>query len=326
MGLVFRTSDLPVGEGFAAWRRAAADLLSVPVVVDTRDPAAFTGELRLAQIGAVQLSVVTTGPFALRRPPSLIRRSDPEEYVVMAALHGRGGLEQGGRQARVGPDHFVVCGSSEPYTGWGEAGGGPAHGLLLTLPRSALPIPERAVARLFARPLSGRAPTAALFLGFLTRLAGCVDQLTPADADRLARALVELLAASLAHELDALTRLEPEPRQRALRARVRAFVDRHLSDPELCPATIAAAHHICVRHLHQIFRGEGVTVAGLIRTARLERCRRDLADPALRHEPVAGIGARWGFVDAPHFSRVFRAAFGLPPGEYRRQRLDRPAA
>jgi transcriptional regulator GlxA family with amidase domain len=32
---------------------------------------------------------------------------------------------------------------------------------------------------------------------------------------------------------------------------------------------------------------------------------------------VSAIAARWGLIDAAHFSRLFRAAYGLPPAEYR---------
>jgi AraC-like DNA-binding protein len=33
---------------------------------------------------------------------------------------------------------------------------------------------------------------------------------------------------------------------------------------------------------------------------------------------VSAIAARWGLVDPAHFSRRFRAAYGVPPLEYRR--------
>jgi hypothetical protein len=62
-----------------------------------------------------------------------------------------------------------------------------------------------------------------------------------------------------------------------------------------------------------------MTVAAWIRSRRLDRCRRDLADPGLWARPVSAIGARWGFPDGAHFSRVFRAAYGIPPREYRRR-------
>lgn len=59
-------------------------------------------------------------------------------------------------------------------------------------------------------------------------------------------------------------------------------------------------------------------MAAWIRQRRLERCRRDLLDPALADLPVSAVAARWGLMNAAHFSRAFRAAYGLPPTEYRR--------
>ncbi len=80
---------------------------------------------------------------------------------------------------------------------------------------------------------------------------------------------------------------------------------------------IAAAHHMSLRSLHQLFHDEGLTVAGWIRKRRLECCRHDLSDPALASRPVAAIAARWGFTSPGDFSRTFRAVHGLPPAEYR---------
>ncbi|MEV6342924.1 helix-turn-helix transcriptional regulator [Actinoplanes sp. NPDC051851] len=78
-------------------------------------------------------------------------------------------------------------------------------------------------------------------------------------------------------------------------------------------AAVAAAHHISVRRLHQLFRHEPLTVAAQIRHDRLERCRDDLA---AGRGTVSAIAARWGFGDPAHFSRLFRAAYGCPPREY----------
>jgi AraC-like DNA-binding protein len=98
---------------------------------------------------------------------------------------------------------------------------------------------------------------------------------------------------------------------------VRAFIEARLPAPDLSPATVAAAHHISVRYLHRLFDDETHSVAGWIRQRRLERCRANLLDPSLAGRSVAGIAARWGFTNAAHFSRLFRDAYGLPPGEYR---------
>ena len=127
-----------------------------------------------------------------------------------------------------------------------------------------------------------------------------------------------MLATRLAHELDVRDWGTPEARRHALLSTVQAFIQQHLGEPWLSPATIAAAHHISLRSLHQLFHDEGLTVAGWIRQRRLEYCRRELSDPALASRPVAAIAARWGFSSASDFSRAFRAVHGLPPAEFRR--------
>jgi AraC-like DNA-binding protein len=99
--------------------------------------------------------------------------------------------------------------------------------------------------------------------------------------------------------------------------RILDFIGHHLSDQELGVEYIAAANHISVRQLHKLFSDEDRTVGAWIRSRRLDACRRDLADPLLRGMPVHAIAARWGFPSAAHFSRVFRAHYGMTPQEYR---------
>jgi AraC-like DNA-binding protein len=111
----------------------------------------------------------------------------------------------------------------------------------------------------------------------------------------------------------------PETGHESLRGRIRAHILEHLHDPDLAPRTVAAAHYISTRSLDRLFQGEEYTVAEWIRVQRLDRCRRDLADPALRDRPIRAIASRWGLASAPHFSRAFRAAYGLSPENYRRR-------
>ncbi|MEO3829549.1 helix-turn-helix domain-containing protein [Actinomadura sp. B10D3] len=115
-------------------------------------------------------------------------------------------------------------------------------------------------------------------------------------------------------------------RHSSLVAQIHAFVQTNLGDRNLTPASIAAAHHISLRYLHKLFQQEGHTVAAWIRERRLERCRRDLADPRLAARPIHAIAARWGFTSAAHFSQAFRSSYGLSPRQFRRECATVPAS
>ena len=103
-------------------------------------------------------------------------------------------------------------------------------------------------------------------------------------------------------------------------------IEKNLTDPLLSPSSIAEAHFISTRRLHYLFRDEGTTVTAWIKTRRLERCRLELSDPYLGEDTVTRIAQRCGFVDAAHFSRCFRVAYGVSPREYRLRWTRSPAA
>jgi AraC-like DNA-binding protein len=163
----------------------------------------------------------------------------------------------------------------------------------------------------------------AVVAAFVRELSREIDNCTTADTARLGLPAVDLLSALLAHELEAPA-ATPEAWRGALFMRIRSFAEARLGDPNLGPEMIAAAHHVSVRLVHKLFQEHGVTVSRWIRHRRLERCRQDLADPALATRPVRLVAARWGFRSEAHFNRTFRQTYGTPPGEWRTRQTRRP--
>lgn len=80
---------------------------------------------------------------------------------------------------------------------------------------------------------------------------------------------------------------------------------------------VAAAHHTSLGYLHRLFRERGTTVSAWIQSRRLERCRRDLADPAMHDTPIRTIALRRGFAHAGRFSRAFHRTYDMTPTQYR---------
>ena len=57
-------------------------------------------------------------------------------------------------------------------------------------------------------------------------------------------------------------------------------------------------------------------------TERLKKIAKELGNPALSHLSVSSIAFDWGFSDAAHFSRAFKAAFGMTPRNFREHSLS----
>ena len=111
-----------------------------------------------------------------------------------------------------------------------------------------------------------------------------------------------------------------------LRSQIMQYIEAHLSDPDLGPGRIARAHFISLRYLHALFRNEGITVAGVIRRRRLERCYASLVDPSSDPRSIASIASDHGLIDAAQFSRLFRRHFGVTPSSLRAAAGGRPHA
>jgi AraC-like DNA-binding protein len=95
-----------------------------------------------------------------------------------------------------------------------------------------------------------------------------MGELSPADATRTSTLTLDVLIAALADALDAQSTVPPHTRRRALTAQMHVFTQNNLSDPDLAPGAIAAAHRISPRYLHKLFQAEGQTVACRIRERR----------------------------------------------------------
>jgi AraC family transcriptional regulator, positive regulator of tynA and feaB len=93
------------------------------------------------------------------------------------------------------------------------------------------------------------------------------------------------------------------------------FIEQALENAALDPSMIAQRHGCSVRALHAVFAEHGGTVAGTIRQRRLERCKACLFEEPT--ERISEVALRWGFGDAAHFSRLFRATYGTTPREFR---------
>ncbi len=314
MHTVFDSADLPGHERVAAWHDITSSAL-VPTEIRVVDPAAFTARLESVSLGLANVAALRYTALSSRRTARLVRRSDPEHYQVGFCRAGRQGVAQNDRQVLLRPGELVLYDSSRPFEAVADNGQHEAASVVLQLPKRLLPLPSSRVSRLYAVPLPTVEGIGCLLAQFLVMLADQNFERPERDVLRLGHLAVDLVGALVAHHLDEDT---PSTGTHALYLRVITFIDQNLHVPELGPTTIASAHGISVRYLHRIFQANHETgVAAYLRARRLDRCRRDLADPGLDQLTIASIAARWGFTRPADFSRLFRRETGVSPSWYR---------
>jgi AraC-like DNA-binding protein len=314
--VLIRIEDEPPATRLDYLRHTVASTIA-PYDVRVNADSPLRASFKTGRVGAVAVTRVS-GPwrFDVRRTPKLIRASDPEMFKIDVQARGRTVFAQNGREAVLRPGDFTLVDLSRPS--YVRDVRDVPEIVAVQFPHAALPLRHDELTRLTAVRMPGRDGLGAPISALAIHMARHLDDHGATDGVRLSSALMDLLIVALAERLDRGAAVLPATRHRALLARVQTFIDRRLADPRLSPGGIAAAHHISLRSLQMLFEDQGTSVARWIRERRLERCRRDLLDPALRQLPASAIALTWGFVDAAHFSRVFREAYGHPPGEYRR--------
>ncbi|MFD8994191.1 AraC-like ligand-binding domain-containing protein [Streptomyces abikoensis] len=315
MGVRLTTTSVVDDEKAGFWSGAVSRTL-VPVEVRPLTGRPFDGLVESHRLGYVRISTLEADAARLSRTAALIARAPLGEPQVGVGVQvsGRAVLEQDGRLAEVPPGGLVVYDTARPYT-VDHPERFRTH--LFHLPRRLLGVPERDLRQASATtvgPEEGRGPVLLPFLGVL---AASAHSYPAPVGDRLAGSVADLFSALIAQLSHARAAHEPGSPNEHLVSRVREYIDQHLGDPELSPQRIARAHHISVRYLHRLFEGQGVTVSRLIQRLRLDACARELARRDRAAPTVAAVAQRWGFVDPAHFSRAFRAAYGVPPREWR---------
>jgi AraC-like DNA-binding protein len=271
------------------------------------------GEIGADTFSTLQLSTVTATPQIVRRTPAKIARASEDYFLVSIQTRGEGVIVQDQRSARLAPGDFALYDSTRPYELHFEV---PFQQYVLRLPGPTLRTALRDTQGLTASTVSGQRGAGHLMIGMIRTLAADIGTLAPESAAAVAESVTQILIAGLS-ALPA-SRQQPVSQLTAYhREQIKACVRARIRDPALTVAGIAAQLHLSTSTLHRAWAGEACSIAEWIWVQRLDAARRDLCDPGLAARSVSEIAFSWGFNDAAHFSRAFRARFGCSARELR---------
>jgi AraC-like DNA-binding protein len=298
-------------ESGEAWREHVRSIFAGTTPERVADHA-LSGAMHRAELGRISTYGISGGAQVFSRSRRAANGVGGDDIKLSVQLSGTGVFAQDGAVTVVRRGELAIYDMGRPYLltfdgGWSCA--------VMTVPRAAVGLQWQSVSGAMNRALPASSGTAQVLARFLT--AAVRESATisaPAATRDLGDAALALFTATIAD----VTSSTFDTPAHALRAQVLDHVRMHLGDPSLTHASVAAHFHLSPRTLDRLFADEPLTLTGHIRFLRLQAARRELVDPALRMHTLAWLATRWGFADAAHFSRSFKAAFEVSPSEARR--------
>lgn len=306
------TENLPAKDKFSFWNEV---ICRTVVDLDCRPIAKPNFEASIGGFDSPGLGVydIHTRPHLVYRGAAEISRLDSDALIINYVTAGSLYSEQDGRATVLGPGDGAISDAARPYFLRFDD---PLGCVSVKVNKSDLLHRVSGIERVTAQSLAQGSSLNSLVFGYMGNLIREMPRLERESALRGAEIFKELLAASL----NEMLRKAPVPMSeyRAVcLLRVKAFIDRHLGDPALNPAFVAGEMKLSVRYLNKLFEAEKSSLGRHIWQRRLERCAARLREPAFDHLGVSVIALEHGFNDLSHFSRTFRAKYGLAPREYR---------
>ncbi|SDS53386.1 AraC-type DNA-binding protein [Friedmanniella luteola] len=309
--LVLDTDLLPSRERAAAFQDAISGHASTSLV-EFEDQPGFRAQVHFFPLGAGRVFNVEATGNTLRRTPRIARRDEQDAIALALPLAGANRFRWGREERVLHADDLLLVDLEAPYE-YGWSGLGTSYAFQVDRDRLGLPMDTitRAAPRLPSSPLY------TLVRDHIRNLTLHAHRLPAGDtAARVGDITIDLM-----HALIQTAGLDdpagPPVGPTVLVQQVKSYVRRHLADQDLTPHQIARAHHISVRQLYKLCQQDGLGLEDWIIRQRLGGARADLATHEDPPRTITAVAHAWGFTNPSHFTKRFRATYGVTPSEWR---------
>ncbi|NYT37317.1 helix-turn-helix domain-containing protein [Allopusillimonas soli] len=290
----------------------------VPLEVRAKNAGPFLNTAAHDSLGCLRVTELLTSAQRVSRTKVLASRAEEGLYKATLQLSGRSRIVQADRTAILNPGEWGLYDTARPYEVDVEQD---AHFLVLQISPAQMPVWAPYLQRAVARAFSARHGSARIAMDTLRLALSESPSLSDAAMRDIAASIMQMIGLNVCEQTGAedISGLD-EVRQAQFRT-ICQHIEDNLHDPGMTASGIAARFRISRRYLYKLFESHGASPADYIQAARLERCRRMLANTAATQQ-ISDLAYRHGFSDAAAFSHAFRRRYGVSPTEWRRQQTN----
>lgn len=274
----------------------------VPIECDILTDCRFAASVRSADLVRAHLSRVRSMPIQYQRTKTNIADCGSDDYLVKLLTRGTAQFEQSGRSTLLGPGDLCLFDTARPYklsfpTSY--------EAVMVKIPRleleSRLPNAENVAAMRVASE------------GQITRLAATMLTSTSEflheddTPKRIAPNLIDLIALAFDECFNDL--VPGDSRYAKIVSRAKDLIQQNLLDADFDVSGVAKTIGVSPRTLSRAFAQQGITPVKWMWGERLNAAREMLH--ARGTDSVSEVAMKCGFNDFSHFSRAFKARFGI---------------
>ena len=281
----------------------------------------FTGQIELGRFGAFDIAGISGNVKKIEKTGRDVSRSDDANLFLILGVEGETILEQGGENARLGVGDMCLIDSRQQSEFRYKDG----------FKQISVHLPELQMCEFFhgkdlplAKVLKSRDNTllreCVINMYERAQINTSLSNVESMKIDRLAQNedCLRLLRQMLVG--DVYDHDEADLSMNQYR-RVNQYIEDNLDDPDLSLDKIADGCFITRRSLCRLFERADLSPFTWIRMRRLERARTAIMN-CKDGETCTDIAFSYGFNSSPHFSRVFKNKFGVPPKKFQMQTRD----
>lgn len=311
------TDQVAPKERFDYWREVRAKgLFGVTAELEPEHRPHFFGEFSLQKFDNAALIELRAAPYRVERSSADIADAPGGSLCIYQQLGGGGWFGvNGSGDFTIQRGGFATSHSDLPYNTAPLAADG-FHLRILKIPAGELASLKAGSGDLVPKPFDRQPVLAPLLESCFADLTEAGEARDPAASTALVQAVAQLALIDRG-VIKAAGRVALAAIRTGHLSLARRLIARNLSSVGLSPAFVADLLGISLRHLHSLFETTGTSFTRVVTAERMKQSRRLLIEAPER--PVSQIALACGFESLATFYRIFHAAHGMPPGDFRAQ-------